>query len=492
MRFLRRSLTGLFLLAVTIAILAVAAQQMISAIKTRQARENIPPVPHERVFAVNVVPIVVQDYTPVLTAFGELRSERVLDLRSAAGGTVVELSPDFVEGGKVEAGQLLLRVDPTDFETALENARTDLAEAEAEQTDAETALALAREDVASAQKQADLRNDALSRQRNLVARGVGTDAAVENAALAAVASEQAVLARKQALANARARVAQAANKLARRKLALAQAERRLADTKVFAEFSGTLSNVAVVQGGLLTPNALIARIIDPAALEVSFRVSTAQYARLLDQNGRLIQAPVTVKLDVAGLALAVDGRIDRESASVGEGLTGRLLFAKLDQATGLRPGDFVSVEITEPVLHDVVVLPATALDAAGRVLVLGDDDRLEDARVELLRRQGDNIVVHAPDLTGREVVAERSPILGAGIRVRPTRTDDQTTGDQSDAAAGPDMIPLDTARRAALTAFVKGSAGMPEDTRARILKSLEAPQVPARLIDRLERRMQGG
>ncbi len=487
MRFLRRSLTGLFLLAVTIAILAIAGQLMLSAIKARQARESIPPVAHERIFAVNVVPIVLQDYTPILTAFGELRSERVLDLRSAAGGTVVELDPDFVEGGKVEAGQLLLRVDPTDFVSALENAKTDLAEAEAEQVDAETALVLAREDVASAQKQADLRNDALSRQRNLVTRGVGTDAAVENAALAAVAAEQAVLARKQALANARARVAQAANKLARRKLALAQAERRLADTEVFAEFSGTLSNVAVVKGGLLTPNALIARIIDPNALEVSFRVSTAQYARLLDQNGQLVQAPVTVKLDVAGLALAVSGRIDRESASVGEGLTGRLLFAKLDQATGLRPGDFVSVEITEPVLHDVVVLPATALDAAGRVLVLGDDDRLEDARVDLLRRQGDSIIIHAPDLTGREVVAERSPILGAGIRVKPTRTDEQ-----SDAGAGPDMVPLTDERRAALTALVNGNTRLPDDARARILKSLEAPQVPARLIERLENRMQGG
>ena len=52
-------------------------------------------------------------------------------------------------------------------------------------------------------------------------------------------------------------------------------------------------------------------------------------------------APVTVTLDVGG-DLRADGRITRESAAVGEGQTGRLIFARLD-AAGAPPGDFVTV-----------------------------------------------------------------------------------------------------------------------------------------------------
>ena len=40
--------------------------------------------------------------------------------------------------------------------------------------------------------------------------------------------------------------------LTRREIALAEAERRLAETEVFAEFAGVLSNVNVGEGGLVS------------------------------------------------------------------------------------------------------------------------------------------------------------------------------------------------------------------------------------------------
>ncbi len=488
MRFLRRSLTAIFLLAATLGILSVAGYMMYTSLQERWAREAIPATARERVFAVNVITIVPQDVAPVLTSFGELRSRRVLDLRATAGGTIIELAEAFEEGGRVEAGQLLLQVDPTDFAAALEVARTDLLESESDLVDAKAAVLLARNDLSSAQRQLELRNAAHARQLDLAERGVGTEASVEAAALAAASAEQAVLSRQSSLANAEARVSQATNMLARRKISLNEAERRLEETKLFAEFSGTLSNVSVIKGGLVTQNAQLGQIIDPEALEVSFRVSTAQYAHLLNVEGELVGQPVAITLDVSGVALRATGRIDRESAEVGEGQTGRLLFARLDQASGFRPGDFVTVEITEPVLENVAVLPATALDSGARVLALVDDERLEEIPVELLRRQGDDVLVRAPGLAGREVVAERSPVLGAGIKVRAVRPSEDGTAPVS---AAPEMITLTDERRAALVEFVKANTRMPADARERILTTLEADEVPASMIERLEGRMGG-
>jgi hypothetical protein len=37
----------------------------------------------------------------------------------------------------------------------------------------------------------------------------------------------------------------------------------------------------------------------------------------------------------------------------------------------------------------VAVLPAAAVDPAGQLLVVGDDERLAEAPVEVLRRQGE-------------------------------------------------------------------------------------------------------
>ncbi|MCB1359367.1 MAG: HlyD family efflux transporter periplasmic adaptor subunit, partial [Maritimibacter sp.] len=387
MRFLRRSLTGLFLVAVTLALLALAVQTVRSAVEERMAQESFSRPARERVYAINVAEVTPGRVEPVLEAFGEVRARRELEIRSQAGGMVIELGDGFEEGGRVAAGQLLVRVDPSDLEDALALAETDLAEAEAEVRDAEAALEIAGDDLASARAQVDLRAQALARQRDLAARGVGTEAAVETAALAEAAAQQAVLSRRSALAAAEARVAKAANTLARRQIAHEEARRRLAETEVRAPFSGTLSGVTLVEGRLITANEQIATLVDPTALEVSFRLSTAQYARLVDASGTLTRAEVTVRLAVSGVDLVANGSIDRESAEVGEGLTGRLLFARLDAAPGFRPGDFVTVEIREPALDDVAALPSAAVDSASTVLVLGEENRLEEHPVEVLRRQ---------------------------------------------------------------------------------------------------------
>ncbi|SMX45784.1 efflux RND transporter periplasmic adaptor subunit [Actibacterium lipolyticum] len=486
MRFLRRSLVGLFLLALTVGLLAYAGQSIFSAMETRMAKQTQPRAARERVFAANVVSVTLQDVTPVLTAFGEVRSRRTLDVRATAEGTVVELNENFEEGGHVQAGDLLFRVDQADAQAALDVAKADLAEAEAEQRDATRALVLAQDDLTAAEEQARLRVQALTRQQSLKERGFGTDALVEEAELAAASAQQSVVSRRQSLAIAESRVDQASTQLARERINLAEAERGLADTEIFAEFSGTLSDVGIVRGGVVANNEQVAQLIDPDELEVSFRISTPQYSRLLDESGGLLASTVSVVLDAYGADLEASGTITRESAAVAEGQTGRLLFARLTGAKGFRPGDFVTVRVDEPQLSNVAVLPSDAVDAASTVLVIGEDDRLEVATVELLRRQGDDVVVRAADLQGREIVAERSPLLGAGIKVRPIRPEAGNA-----APTEPDLVELTPERRAQLIAFIEGNQFMPADAKERVLAQLAQEKVPARTVERIESRMGG-
>lgn len=485
MRFLRHSLTGLFLLSVTLGLLTYAGYSIFSAIQEQIASENEVPERRERVFAVNVDTALVQTITPVLQAFGEVESRRTLEIRSKWGGTLVELAEDFVEGGQVAAGQLLARVDPADAQSALDRAASDLLDSRDEESEAARALILAQDELVAAEDQAELRARAFRRQLDLEERGVGTAAAVEGAELSAAQARQAVLGSRQALAQAEARVDQAATRLARAEIAQAEAQRRLNDTRITAGFAGTLSEVSVVEGGLVTANEQLAKLVDGNKLEVAFRVSTPQYLRLLNEEGLLIRAPVSVTLDVFGIDLQVDGIISRDSAIVGEGQTGRLIFARLTNATGMKPGDFVTVTIEEPPLDNVVRLPAAALGPDGRVLALVGEERLEAIEVRLLRRQGDDILVQGEGLEGREIVNQRSPLLGAGIKVRPLRND--ADGAQS----ANDMLELSEDRRARLVAFVEASTDMSEAVKTQLLGQLSEPSVSARMVKRLEGRMGG-
>jgi multidrug efflux pump subunit AcrA (membrane-fusion protein) len=486
MRFFRRALVGLFLMAMTVGLLALAGGTIWSAMQARLAEGGGGPPARERVFSAEVVALTPGVETPVLTAFGEIRSRRTLELRAPAEGQVVELAPVFEEGGAVSAGDMLLRIDPADAEAQLATARTDLRDAENELTEARRALELAIEDVAAARRQAELRVRAFTRQTDLLDRGVGSAAAVEDAELAAATAEQSILSRRQAEAQAEARATDAETALERSRIALAEAERQLAETTLMASFDGVLAEVDVAAGRLVSRNERLAQLIDDTALEVAFRISTAQYARLIGQDGSLPQAPVRVVLDVFGLDLATEATLTRESGSVGEGQSGRVLFARIDDGPGLRVGDFVRVEVEEPPLAGVARLPATALGSDGRVLVLGEEDRLESAEVVLMRRQGDDVLVTVPpDLAGREVVAARTPVLGEGIRVNPFRRD----ADGQTEAEAPSTIALDPERRARLIGFVENNSFIPDDVRSRMLQQLNEPEVPAQMVARIEARM---
>jgi multidrug efflux pump subunit AcrA (membrane-fusion protein) len=239
-----------------------------------------------------------------------------------------------------------------------------------------------------------------------------------------------------------------------------------------------------VAGRLVGTNERLAELIDPDALEVSFRVSTAQYARLLDLSGDILGAEVNVILDVSGVDLTATGQINRASAGAGEGQTGRLIFAKLNDSVGFKTGDFVQVQVQEPAVENVVRLPSSALDASGTVLVLGSEDRLETIDVELIRRQGDDILVRGRGLEGRDVVEARSPLLGAGIVVKPLRG-------VNEIPAAPSMVELTDERRAKLVAFIEGNTRMPAAAKARVLAQLGEAQVPTSMVERIEGRMGG-
>ena len=113
--------------------------------------------------------------------------------------------------------------------------------------------------------------------------------------------------------------------------------------------------------------------------------------------------------------------------------------------------------------------------------MLGEDERLEVVQAQVLRRQGDSVLVRARNMEGREVVTARSPVLGAGIKVRPLRADA--------VVEEPQTVALTPERRAKLIAFINAATRMPKAAKDRVLAQLNQDVVPARVVERIEARM---
>ncbi len=482
MRFVMRALTGVALMALTLGLLVYGGISVYQTMVARGLDGAQRAAPEERVFAVDTGIIRNTDIAPEIVAYGEIRSWRTLELRANSGGRLVELSDRFRDGARVAAGDLLFSISTDEYDAAVSDSRAALAEAEADLAEARQAVEVQLREMQASETQRDLRQLALTRRRDLLNRGVSTAAEVEEAEMAYAAAEQTVAGRAQAMLAARIRIDRTALRLDRARIALAEAERDLAETEHRAPFTGLIGDVTAVLGALATTNERLGVLVDPLSLEAVFRVTNAQYARMLGDDGTLRPIALTVRLDLDDRPLTVTGTVSRASAIVGEDAAGRQVYARLDvtDATLLRPGDFVTVTITEPVLQDVARLPAAAVTEGGEILLLGEGGRLAAQNVRILRRQADSVIVaDAPE--GARYVRTRAPQLGAGIRARGLDDAPVDAGDDT-------VVDLDPVRQQRLIGLVEQNETMPADMKVRILGALRSGRAPAELIDRIEGR----
>ena len=128
---------------------AVVAYIMIASRPALPQREGEVIAPQVEVMVVEPGPVDVNVYSR-----GTVRARHDIELVSEVSGRVVEVAPEFVEGGAVKAGATLLQIDPIDYEVALSVARAALASAELSLAEVQVVVARAAIEEAEAQVQA--------------------------------------------------------------------------------------------------------------------------------------------------------------------------------------------------------------------------------------------------------------------------------------------------------------------------------------------------
>jgi len=481
MKFLGRAFSGLVLLSVTVGLIGIGAWRLYTAVDETANRR--PSQARERDYNVDVATIEAGTVTPVISAFGQVRAWRMLEVRAAVKGPITEISPNFRDGAIVTAGEVLFRVDPTDYARSVKDAEVALAQAKTNWGEAQDTLSLSIAEVGTARRQLVLKKNDLKRKAGLMGKGFVAETALEAAKNEVENAQQTLTAKLKAEITARVRIEAGRLAVERAKIALEDAKKSLLDTVYLAPFVGPLHDVTATLGKRVSENEKLSILIDPASLEVSFRVSDAEFGRLLADGpgGTLKPLSVKIRLELGARKVAIDGFLDRAASVTDLAKGGRILFARIAPGAGLqiRPGDFVTVQVSEQPLTNVVRLPVEAVTDDGKIFLLADGDRLELHQARILRRQVDSVIVTGIPV-GREYVRSRQPFLAAGVKVRPLR---------NGPVPPPTHLALSKERRAALVAFVKSSRRMPDHVKQRILERLAQPEVPADMVERFEKRM---
>ena len=374
----------------------------------------------ERARPIAAVTVEILDVQPSISAYGEVVAQRDVELRALVAGPVVAVGENFVNGGTVRAGDLLVEIDPFEYRAAVTEAEAALAEARAQLAESRAELGAEESGLAEDRTQLALAERELARREALLAKGTAAQKTVDDALVRRSERARAVSATERRAAGLRARLARQDAVIARSRVALERAERDLENTRLIAPFDGYLTGISAALGKRLGVNDRVVRLLDQARLDIRIQLSDGDYGRLVSSAAGLRGRPVEVTWRAGERNFPFRAVIQRADGEVDAASGGVRVYARIEDAGArvpLRPGAFVEVRIPDRVYRGAARLPETAL-VGGDTVYAVVEGRLEPRPVALLARVGNDVVVSGGIADGERVAATRFPEIGPGVKVQ--------------------------------------------------------------------------
>lgn len=376
---------------VVLAVALAGSIALVAARPTVATRAPTRPVP--LVEAITVQPTRVQ--LSVL-AQGTVKPRTESELVAEVAGRIIHVSSSLASGGFFEQGEVLVRIDPGDYEVAVERGRATLARSQSE---------------------LELAQSSLKRSESLAKQGVSSTAALDSA-------------------RARAAVATANERDAR--AALNQARRDLERTRVVAPFAGRAREKRVDVGQFVSRGAPVGRVyaVDYAEVRLPIPDGEAAFVDLpigyrdhsdADDEGEPQEGPkVELRAQFAGREYSWTGNIVRTEGELDPRTRMIHAVARVENPYGrsddsnrppLAVGLFVEAEIEGREVNDVFVIPRSALRGRNQVLVIDDGLQLRVREVEVLRTDRENVFISSGLAAGERICTSPVSYGADGMRV---------------------------------------------------------------------------
>ncbi|WP_420636766.1 efflux RND transporter periplasmic adaptor subunit [Candidatus Palauibacter sp.] len=404
---LRRLLFGssLRIIIVIVVVTAGGAALLVSLAPEPESREPPPQIPFVQTARVSAGSGPIPVY-----GFGTVRPSAEIDIAPQVGGKVVWVDPGFQSGGRVEADQILFRIEEADYLYRLQEAEANLASRQ-------VAFLQEQEQAEIARAQYELYADR---------RGAG-----------AVPAEASPLTLREPQLEA-ARAA-----LSRDEILLADANLALSRTRVTAPFNGFVRAESVDVGQIVSPGQPVGRMFASDAVEVIVPLADADAALIpglweLRAGDGASEVPARVIAQYGEGTFAWEGYVDRGEASLDAQTRTIDVIVRVpdpfnagvpadpSDAVGGHPpllvGKFVEVEIEGLSLDNYFQIPRAALQPGNEVWTVSDGGVVSLVPVQVLQRANDEVFVTGALESGRAAITGGIPFATEGMRVQ-TETD---------------------------------------------------------------------
>jgi len=360
-------------------LLAVISLAMLGCGRTQAAAPQPPP-------EVRVAPVVQQDVPVYSEWVATLDGYVNAQVRPQVSGYIIK--QNYREGSLVRKGEVLFEIDPRPFQAALDRAKGDLAQAQAQ-------LGKSTLDVERDTPLAEARAIAKSQLDNEIQAKLGAQALIESD-----------------------------------KAAVEQAELNLEWTKVTSLVDG-IAGIAQIQiGNLVGSNSILTAVSQLEPIKAYFPISEREYV-IVQKNSNAISSKHTIgffgnSLELIltdgsvyaqkGKILLADRQVDPNTGTI------RIVAAFPNPGNILRPGQYGRVRVETGIKKGALLTPQSAVaqsQGSYQVAVVGGDHKVSVRNVKPGQTVGTMWVIDDGLKPGEQVVVEGLQRVKEGSLVTP-------------------------------------------------------------------------
>jgi len=346
--------------------------------------------------AVDATRLQLKNHTVIVTSQGTVRPKTESTLIPEVSGRILAISPAFRPGGFFEEHDVLLTIDPKDYEAAAVVAEATLAQMEA-------AL-----EIEKAQGQQALEN------WNRLGNG---------------AEPSPLVLRKPQLMEASAAVASA-------KARLEQAQRDLKRTKITAPYAGRILEKQADVGQYVTPGTILASIYAVDYVEIRLPLSNEQlqFVDIPEQfrGDRTTEPPpgprVLLHSQIGRSQVTWEGTIVRAEGAMDTRSRQLFVVAQVEDPYGrtdsnkppLKIGSYVEAQIIGRTQTNVFVIPRSAVRLGNEILIITETNTLQRRKIQPIWSGATDLIARQGLRPGEILCLTQVPYAANGAPVLPT------------------------------------------------------------------------
>ena len=376
---------------------------------------------------VEVVRTRSQTLPMIVDAYGTVAPRESLKLVAEVRGQVVAMHPAFIEGGFVKSGEVLLTIDPRDYELAVRRAKVGIRLAQAELDrlaqdilNLNASLKLAKSDV-------DLALAEANRFKNLAGKNMTSQSVLDKADRQLLTSRERMQTLENQLAVTGPNRIRLESQLDMARVAMEQAILDLERCQIDTPFDAWVMQKAVETGQHLAVGQTVGSIYRAGAFDIEVKIPLGDLAWFPDGGGSEQGLPVEVLFMENATPKLWHGRLARVKAALDQTTRTLPVVIEVDEPTAgdsiiqsadrLKPGMFVTVRIQGRQVENVHRLPRHLVHD-GDTIYLVADERLSVRPVTILRRFKKSVLISHGLSDGELVVTTPLSDAVTGMKIR--------------------------------------------------------------------------